>query len=186
MWWQLNWSKEKESSKRSISEFYWIYLSILANAHLPPVFSGHEDAWRRDTVHSCSKQCHTPFRGPMHRSGGLQAASGQEVCVSLLLNTFLHWDFRGRSMNYNTNHRKASCRQGILYSHCVSYFCATLSRGLKCNIGLLIDSQVGARKWQSLYQGLNCHIGPNLWKNESPIGWWIQRSSSSYSSYGSP
>lgn len=52
--------------------------------------SGHEDAWRRDTVQSCPKQRHTPFRGRMHRSGGLQAASGQEVFVSLLLNTFLH------------------------------------------------------------------------------------------------
>lgn len=77
----INWSEEKETIIRSIYEFYWVYLSILASAHLPPGLSGQEGAWRRHAVHSCPRQLCTPFRGPMHRSWGLQAASGQ-VCVA--------------------------------------------------------------------------------------------------------
>lgn len=146
---------KKKSFNKSISEFYWIYLSILANAHLPPGLSGHEGAWQRGAVHSCPKQqghfIHIHFiphflQRVCAQIQGLAGSSRTRSLCSLLLSAFLHWYFRGRSVNYSTNHRKASWGQGILCPHCVSYFCSTLSRDLRCNIGPLIDSQLRARK----------------------------------------
>lgn len=113
---------------------------------------------------SCPNQLHTRRRGTMSRLWILVAASGEEVCHLFSTEILV----RGAWI-IAQNPETHPAGRAVFSSHCISYFCATLSRDLKCNGGSFNRKPGKSKRVAVTLSRVYVLHWPYLNKNEAPV-----------------